>query len=119
MGIIGRSWASNKNRRTETALAKLRLGHVGLKKHLYRFNQAESPLCLSCNSEETIEHFFINCVNHVSARRKMIRNLRAQNIVNPSIADLLGGENFKEDDQHKIGAIVSTYLSETRKLYEL
>ncbi|KAF2353534.1 Integrase catalytic core [Trinorchestia longiramus] len=33
------SWASHRNRRVETALARLRVGHTGFRSHLFRFNQ--------------------------------------------------------------------------------
>ena len=49
----------------------------------------------------------------------MLRNLQLLNIDNPSIAVLLGGGNFSEEKQNKIGDIVSTYLCETGRLGDL
>ena len=112
-------WVKNKNRRIETALARLSLGHVGLNKHLNRFNQADSPLCQRCNTDETTEHFLRQCTNYGPARRKMLRNLQLLNIDNPSIAVLLGGGDFSKDKQNKIGDIVSNYLCETGRLGDL
>ena len=112
-------WTRNKCRRTETALCRLRIGHVGLKGHLNRFQLTNSPLCERCNVEETTEHFLLHCQNYAEERRKMTRNLQLENIVNPDITDLLGGGSFNEDLQNKIRDIVGTFINETGRVHEL
>ncbi|KAF2347802.1 Ribonuclease H domain [Trinorchestia longiramus] len=51
------SWpsASHRNRRVETALARLRVGHTGFRSHLFRVIQTNDPNC-PCGRVETIEH---------------------------------------------------------------
>ena len=54
-------WASHTIRAAETALARLRISHVELNDYLHRFGQAESPLCQTCRSPETVDHYLIHC----------------------------------------------------------
>ena len=42
-------WTSHKNRLVESALARLRIGHVGLNQHLFRFKLSPTEHCL-CGS---------------------------------------------------------------------
>ena len=53
-------WVSHSDRRVETAMARLRMGHVGINQHLYRFNMSDTDLC-DCGSTETITHFLFQC----------------------------------------------------------
>ena len=44
-------------------------GHIGLNKHLYRINRADSPLCPNCSdTEETVAHFIGQCPTYMSIR---------------------------------------------------
>ena len=61
------SWAYHPDRKIETSLARLRIGHVGLNFHLFRINVSPSPSC-SCGQTETIEHFFFQCPLYAQAR---------------------------------------------------
>ena len=112
-------WARNKCRRTEAALCRLRIGHVGLNKHLNRFELSNTPLCQRCNTDETTDHFLLHCQNHRAERRKMIRSLQKENIINPKTSDLLGGGPYKEEIQNKIRDIVSIYINETGRINDL
>lgn len=47
---------------------RLRTGHVGLNKHLYRINKADSPRCRCGASEESVEHFLLVCPLYNRAR---------------------------------------------------
>ena len=49
-------WASVKNRRIETALSRLRIGHVGLNNHLNRFEMSETNQCTTCRVSPTFSH---------------------------------------------------------------
>jgi ribonuclease HI len=59
-------WANNKNRAIETALARLRTGHAGIRAHLARFKLVDSPLC-PCGLSKTIQHFLLLCPTHAMA----------------------------------------------------
>ncbi|KAF2364130.1 hypothetical protein FHG87_005113 [Trinorchestia longiramus] len=56
-GVPCNEAAAHKIRCLETALARLRVGHSGLRSHLYLFNVAEDSYC-SFNAEENIDHLF-------------------------------------------------------------
>ena len=44
-------------------------GHIGLNKHLYRINRADSPNCPNClDTEETVEHFIGQCPTYYRIR---------------------------------------------------
>ena len=52
-------WTSIPDKRKmETVLARLRIGHCGLRAHMYRFGMTVLPLC-ECGLYETIEHYLI------------------------------------------------------------
>ena len=55
--IKSNHWVNIKSRKLEISIARLRIGHVGLKSHLHRFEMSESPLCDNCTQLETIQHF--------------------------------------------------------------
>ena len=46
------SWTKMKSRRSETAMARLRIGHTRLKAHLFRFGLATNPDCSLCGTPE-------------------------------------------------------------------
>ncbi|KAF2351064.1 Ribonuclease H domain [Trinorchestia longiramus] len=50
-------WSAYRTPNIETALARLRVGHTGLRSHLYRFSIVEDPYC-SCGAKESIDHIF-------------------------------------------------------------
>ena len=79
----------------------------------------DSPLCQTCNTEETIHHFLLQCQRHRTERNKMIRRLQQENIINPGTTELLGGGPYPEGLQNKIRAIVGTYLKETGRIKDL
>ena len=44
-------------------------GHIGLNKHLYRINRADTPNCPNCSDiEETVEHFIGHCPTYLNIR---------------------------------------------------
>ena len=65
----------NKSRRVEVVMARLRIGHTGVKSHLFRLGLTEDNLCEECSTPETLEHFIMNCANFHQPRDIMIRNL--------------------------------------------
>ena len=109
-------WASVKDRRAETALSRLRLGHVGLNSHMHRFGMSETPLCTTCREQDTVKHFLTSCRKYVWSRRKMLRRLAEIGVRQPDCAILLGGGPFDPDIQAKIIKAVEIYLGETGML---
>jgi len=60
-------------RHKDVQIARLRLGHVQLKKYLHKIGQVESPNCPLCNIEEDIHHFILQC-----PRQNSLQNLLKQ-----------------------------------------
>ena len=60
-------WSSHKERTVETVLAKLRIGHVGVRKHLSRFELYHTERC-ECGEVDSVEHFLLQCPRYVVSR---------------------------------------------------
>jgi len=110
-------WAENKSRRIETAMARLRLGHVGLNKHLHRFNMALSEDCV-CGEVETVSHYLLECPLYEQLRAAMRIKLLPHN-VECNLKNLLGGGNFSSSTQNTIVRVVALYLQGTGRLNQL
>ena len=111
-------WSSNRSRRVETAMARLRIGHVRLQKYWFRFNLIDEEMCDCGEDEESVEHFLLECNRHSNHRIKMICSLIYLD-VQPTLQNILGGGNFALEVQRKIIRIVSQYLEDTGKLMQL
>lgn len=108
-----------KNRRKDTALYRLRLGHVGVNKHLYRFHMSDTSTCEQCNTaDETVEHFLIDCDAYEEQRGKLVYKIAKLLGHLPSITVklLLGGEKYKREDNIKITNYVAEYVEECGRL---
>ena len=64
-------FSSLNDRRINTALIRIRIGHTSLNEHLYRLKIVESPLCPYCGISESIEHVFLECPRYFSFRTKL------------------------------------------------
>ena len=113
-------WAHNKIRAVETALSRLRIGHVSLREHLFRFHLSPDPYC-QCGEVESIVHFLLHC-SLLDEIRLDLRNeiLLVDENITFDIKTLLGGnENLNEDQQFYIVSKVSKFLLKSGKLYHL
>ena len=108
------NWSSHKNRIVETSLAKLRIGHVGLKDHLFRINISSSPLC-PCGVPETIPHFLLQCPLFTTARSTFYVSLNKLNVP-MTLKNILGGGTFPPEKQNLILLCTLNYLRATSKL---
>ena len=103
-------WASCKNRRIETAMARLRIGHSKLKESLFRFNQADDPNCDECGVPETPAHILEECQRFNSERRVMHQALLKIGIRTSNTKILLGGGPYDDDTQVKIRTAMEVFL---------
>lgn len=107
-------WACHKDRVVETALAKLRVGHVGLNDYLYKIKKSNSNLC-TCGQAETRDHYLLACPLYDLSRG--VLKGRCETLKVPfTVKNLLGGGPFKENVQHEILGYVSSFLQTTGKL---
>jgi ribonuclease HI len=107
-------WSSNKCRIAETALAKLRIGHVGLNRYLNRFKLIDTDLC-ACGEIETVEHYLLHCPRHEQFRSILRDKLQVIG-VGLSVRNVLGGGLFEKEKQFKIRNYATQYLFMTGKM---
>ena len=104
-------WASMKNRRAETALARLRIGHSRLKAHLHRFGLVPSPDCDTCGTPEDTKHILEACSRSRSQRNLLHNTLRRLGCQSFSSKILLGGGDLAPLVQSSVLKAVGNYLS--------
>jgi hypothetical protein len=111
------SWSSHKERVVETALAKLRIGHVGVNKHLFRFELSTSNIC-SCGQIDSVEHYMLQCPKYVLSRTRYF--LELENLKVPmTIKNILGGGEYPEKKQNIIINETLKYLKDTERIWDL
>jgi hypothetical protein len=84
-------WQSlfNENRRTETILARIRIGHTKLT-HLPLMEGKPSPSCSTCgNRPITIEHILLSCPAYAEQRHRHFQS--------DTLASILGDQSEVED----------------------
>ena len=76
-------WKSsqNKNRRIETALSRLRVGHTNITHAYLMQSQANPPECEICRQPITVKHLLVECLKYAPTRRKYYNN--------PTLSDML------------------------------
>ena len=111
------SWAYHPDRKIETSLARLRIGHAGLNFHLFRINASPSPSC-PCGQTETIEHFFFQCPLYAQARTILYDSLVSLNVTF-SLKNILGGGDLPQEKQKIIIQNTATFIHATNKLSKL
>ncbi len=73
--IPNTKYRSNCSRHIEKKLLRLKSGFPLLNTQLHKYKFADSPLCPCGRSDETIEHFLMNCPHYMEARDSMIANI--------------------------------------------
>ena len=103
-------WTNCHQRRIEVAMARLRLGHCCLNSHLHKIGVSDTPNCLYCGVEETIDHFLRTCPRYYSHRVILHSDMNCLGIMNVTNEVLLGGGNFDKDKKIKINKAVIKFL---------
>lgn len=116
-----KSPVQNKNKKIVTALNRLRLGHAGVNKHLFRFNLADSPDCEYCGVEEDIEHLLMDCEQYEQERGAMLLNIYKilKSFPEMTLKLLLGSERLPRDTNTKITTAVGEFLGRIGRLNEI
>ena len=92
------------DRRSETVMARLRIGHCGLRAHLHRFGLHDTPLC-ECGEPETVRHVLVECCLWIRERRQTY----GDNIMNNQLtikALLGGGEESVKDKRDTVNKVL-------------
>lgn len=113
-------WVRARTRVLDTALTKLRIGHVGLNAHLHRLRLVDSPRCKWClYQDETIKHYLLECYRHFSARTHLRSRLTSLGIRNFDLPTLLSARGVAPHLQPTVIRLTCTYLRETGQLTRL
>ena len=109
-------WAGFKSRKTETAMARLRIGHSRLKDHLFRFGLAETPNCSNCLVPENTVHILEECSRTRAERAIMYQTVRRLGIQTPNTKVLLGGGPSDPATQMSIKRALEFFLTSSGSL---
>lgn len=112
-GLLPVPWVSGHSRRLSVVLARLRLGHVGVGSYLYRFGMADSPMCMTCRVDDTIEHFLLSCSRFCRERQRLLVALQTLGVYPVNVKVLLGGADYSNRLQHLIIRHTAQYLTAT------
>ena len=110
-------WAYHKNRKVETTLARLRIGHAGFKNIKHRFNLEDDNLC-ECGNIDNVDHFMFHCTVF-NKERDSFKNKILNLNVTFNLQNILGGGNFSEEKQSKVIDATASFLLETGKIWQL
>ena len=110
-------WSNHKSRIVETAITKLRIGHVGLRSHLFRINKSDTELC-DCGQIETVDHYLLYCPLYQTQRRELSENLKTLSVP-MTRKNLLGGGNFEAPRQFNVQSHFTSFLLSTGKIGQL
>ena len=109
-------WTSTKHRASDTAAARLRIGHSELNEPQHRFRMSDTPLCDRCQTPETTEHYLIYCRKYIWSRRKMTTNLTKEGINNITVQTLLGGGEYSMEQQRVITLELGKFLRDSGRM---
>lgn len=113
-----RPWLNLKSRLQECVSARLRIGHVGVNKHLNRFEMSENNICEECQTEDSVHHFLLECTRHTHERNVM-RNLLSETGVELNLRNLLLGGEHSENVQKKIHKSVMKFVTNSGRIRDL
>ena len=88
---IGPMRRSERNRREEIIISRLRIGHTGLNRSLFLIGKHQTGKC-DCGEDETVEHVILNCSKYSIQRNRLIRKLSDMKM-KLDIVDLLQKES--------------------------
>lgn len=110
--------SSLNDRRLNTALIRIRIGHSSLNEHLYRLKLVESPSCPYCGLSETIDHVFLECPRYYSFRTKLKYILQRLGIPF-EIPKILGRDIQDPNLKKKLYRHIAVFLKSSKLLERL
>ena len=61
------------SRREEIVLSRLRIGHTRLT-HSYLLKREDKPQCIGCDTQLTVKHFLLECIDFIDVRRSCFQS---------------------------------------------
>ena len=80
-------------RKEESVLVRLRLGHSALNKWLKLIGKHQTGLCEGCQEEESVEHVVMTCRRYGAERERLRDGLRELGLRDFTLEGLLGMED--------------------------
>ena len=68
---------------------------IKLNSYFNKIGATTSNLCITCQQEETVEHFLLHCEQYNSYRQNMIDDLLQLGVTDFKLSKLLSGYNFQ------------------------
>jgi len=105
------------DRRTSTAIFRLKTGHCGLNSHLHRLRLSDTDICPSCkNSPETVTHYLFHCPAYCVQRASLRTDLGALGVSTFTVSTILGGQGIPSKQFPKIVTCLKRYLYSTSQI---
>ena len=117
-----RKYDNKADRKTEVIITRLRVGKTLLNKHAFKINLSNTPNCIYCNTEESIEHFILHCHRYYSLRVNLkaeLNNIKNNLGNNISIPLLLGGGDFSDEIKNKIHKCLIKFIKDSGRKIQL
>ena len=67
--VLGENLSTGKNRKEETVMARLRIGHTFLT-HGHLLRKEDQPFCLACECPLTVKHILVECTDIAEVRNR-------------------------------------------------
>ena len=119
LGVRSAELFSVGSRRSQTTLARLRFGHVGLNAHLFRFRTTDTSCCACREADETVSHYLLDCPLYDEPRHKMMQSVSYVLPVgiDPTENILLGGPDFQWGPKkyQAVSEAVCEYVEQTSR----
>lgn len=100
------------DRRRETVITRLRIGHTGLNHSLSIIGKHTTGQCPSCNRLENVEHVLLECPAYHCEREILLRNVKAIGLTRLTLEGLLSYSDRPSAWAHLIRFLKSTQLFE-------
>ena len=107
---VGTARSGGGNRKEETVITRLRIGHTNLNSTLYIIGKHLTGLCERCQELETIEHVLISCRRYIPERRAMIEGMRKSGLTGDRLKDLLECGGSGQGRRCLISFLITTAL---------
>ena len=85
--------APKLHRHNEILFFRLRTGYIKLNSYLNKIGFSTSKFCDTCQQEETVHHFLLQCKKYNTYRQKMIEQLVHLGVTDFNTTTLLAGKN--------------------------
>ncbi len=99
-----------RNRREETIMTRLRIGHNKLNSTLHIMEKHPTGFCDQCQIPETVEHVLINCSKHELQRMDMIKDMEKVGLTGRGVKNVMDCSRSEQGMKYLICFLTKTGL---------